>query len=510
LDSPGEFYFSEEEKILYYYPRPNEDLTKAEVVVPMLESLICIKGEETARINNLAFENLVLEYTDFANIHNFGFMELQAGHYCCCYRQGSNEQLFDIPKGAVHLQNAVGIELKRLQVRHCGGTGINLYYGVSDCIIQACTVTDTSAAGIVVAPFINGIIQNENLYLPQNENITVHHIDISDNYIAECGMEFTRSPVLMNVLGHDVVMAHNEIAYGNYTGISNGWGWSLCDYVVCRNKIYNNDIHHIGMKGSDLGGIYNLNQQRGTEIVGNYIHEINKGKNGFSEGSPAEGIYLDEGSNYLLVRDNQIAYAGEIGRLIYTNVAGEFNEVSNNFGKMLGDKLDAEIVKRSGIRCDTVQPYHADTKGVCLGVRTGSWRKFTGKFGFKFCAQEEMTVTKLGRFKLPTNIGKHRLALFDEDLNELSATEIDFTADFPSKNGFVYGVIPPITLEKNKRYYLLSEERAEDDYFCSGDTLQYFSKEIHFLCGASLTENIRKETNSYVGLDMVKIADTLD
>ena len=48
----------------------------------------------------------------------------------------------------------------------------------------------------------------------------------------------------------------------------------------------------------------------------------------------------------------------------------------------------------------------------------------------------------------------------------------------------------------------LTEERAEDDYFCGSDTVQYFSKEIRFLCGVSLVENIRKEMYTYVGVDM--------
>jgi len=503
LDVEGEFFFDEENKRLYYYPRPGEDMATADVVVPVAECLIEVLGERENRAKNLTFEGFRLEYTEFKNIHKFGFMEIQAGHHCTTYREGSNEELFDMLKGAVHVTDAEKINLRNLTIKHVGGTGINLYHGVAEVEIARCHIEDISSSGITVAPFINAIIQKDNLYLPQDPNVPVHHVRIEDNYIADCGVEFTRSPSLTNVLGYDIIMEHNEIAYGNYTGISNGWGWSLNDYVVCRNKILYNDVHHVGMKGSDLGGIYNLNNQRGTEIIGNYVHEINKGKNGFSEGSPAEGIYLDEGSNHLVVKDNQIAYAGEIGRLIYTNVAGKENDVQNNKGKMLGDKLDKKIVQQSGVRDLSVLPYDlTKTHGVCTGFRSGSWRKFTGKFGCKFVANEDITVTSLGRFELKGNIGKHKIALYDEDLNQIVETQIDFSAQKSHKNGFVYGQIPETTLQKGKSYYLLTEERADDDYFCGSDSVEYFTNEIRFLCGVSIVENIRKEHYTYVGVDM--------
>ena len=503
LDVCGEFFFDESTKTLYYYPRPGEDMKTAEVVVPCAESIIVLAGEEKNRVKNISFEGLVCEYTEFKNIHSLGFMEIQAAHHCCCYREGSNEQLFDMPKGAIHLQNAENISLNKLKIQHIGGTGINLYFGVANVDICKCCIKDISSSGITMAPFINGIIQDDNLYMPSNANITVHDVKVLDNYIADCGVEFTRSPSLTNVLGHDITMEHNEIAYGNYTGISNGWGWSLNDYVVCRNKILYNNVHHVGMKGSDLGGIYNLNNQKGTEIIGNYVHEINKGKNGFSEGSPAEGIYLDEGTNHLVVKDNQVAYAGEIGRLIYTNVAGSENEVVNNKGKMCGDILDEQVVLSSGVRDNSVLPYDTKpTNGLCEAIRSGSWRKYTGKFGCRFEVQEDITVTSLGRFYLQGNIGKHKIALYDDSLNLIVESEIDCKEQMHRKNGFIYSKVNETELQKGKKYYLLTEERAEDDYFCGSDTVQYFSKEIRFLCGVSLVENIRKEMYTYVGVDM--------
>lgn len=501
LDSPGEFFFDETEKTLYYYPRPEENMESANAIVPVADGCIELSGERNDRVKNLRFENFAIEYTAFSAVGELGFMELQAGHYCNGYL--GEEQLFDIPRGAVHVRNAENVGFFGLTIEHCGGSGINFYYGVRESEIHACQILDTSAAGIVLAPFITGTIQDDNLYLPKSEAITVHDIRITDNYIGYFGQEFTRSPGLLNVLGYQILMEHNEIAFGNYTGLSNGWGWSKNDYVVCKNTIRLNDIHHIGIKGSDLGGIYNLNNQRDTKIVENYIHEINKGRNGFSEGSPAEGIYLDEGSNHLTVSDNQIAYAGEIGRLIYTNVAGEENVIENNRGKMCGDILDKDIVARCGIRVASVAPYASERRGICEGLRLGTFRKGEGKFGFKFEPARDLTATALGAFRIYGNIGKHSVALYDDGLNPLIETTIDFLRQNPAKNGFVYAEIPHTGLKKNKKYFLLIEEYADGDEFCGSDSLQYFNEDVRYHCGVSISENIRKEICTYVGLDII-------
>ena len=94
------------------------------------------------------------------------------------------------------------------------------------------------------------------------------------------------------------------------------------------------------MNGSDLGGIYNLNNQKGTKIIGNYVHDFKSTDNGYNPGeSPAFGIYLDEGTNHLHVAYNQVAYAGEAGRLIHYNVTGKENDIHDNKGLLCFDKL---------------------------------------------------------------------------------------------------------------------------------------------------------------------------
>lgn len=64
LDTPGEFYFNEAERMLYYIPFENENMETAEVIVPRLERLMSLVGNnDDDRVKNISFENLEFAYS---------------------------------------------------------------------------------------------------------------------------------------------------------------------------------------------------------------------------------------------------------------------------------------------------------------------------------------------------------------------------------------------------------------------------------------------------------------
>ncbi|HEX9061892.1 MAG TPA: carbohydrate-binding protein, partial [Clostridia bacterium] len=72
LNSPGQFYFNKTTKTLYYYIRPGEDMSTADVEAPVAEKLIDISGaSNTNKVKNITFQGITFENTDY-NLVNVG------------------------------------------------------------------------------------------------------------------------------------------------------------------------------------------------------------------------------------------------------------------------------------------------------------------------------------------------------------------------------------------------------------------------------------------------------
>ena len=59
LDSPGEWFEDLAAGKIYYWPRNGEDLARAKVVVPVLETLVQIEGSPDKPVSNIQFLSLI-------------------------------------------------------------------------------------------------------------------------------------------------------------------------------------------------------------------------------------------------------------------------------------------------------------------------------------------------------------------------------------------------------------------------------------------------------------------
>ena len=97
------------------------------------------------------------------------------------------------------------------------------------------------------------------------------------------------------------IVEHNEIHDLYYTGISLGWTYGYGRSLATHNTVASNHVWNIGQGVlSDMGGIYNLGNARGTVIRGNHVHDVVSAVYG------GWGIYLDEGSCEVLVEGNLV------------------------------------------------------------------------------------------------------------------------------------------------------------------------------------------------------------
>ena len=123
----------------------------------------------------------------------------------------------------------------------------------------------------------------------------------------------------------NLIVDHNEVNDGSYTGISVGWGWGavtdMQNYQIRNNKVTNIIENHL----YDGAGLYVLGTFQTTEknrISGNYL----EGGHGYA------GLYFDEKSNYFVAENNAID-AGNMGFLLMhdLNYGLEDITVQNNF-----------------------------------------------------------------------------------------------------------------------------------------------------------------------------------
>jgi hypothetical protein len=113
-----------------------------------------------------------------------------------------------------------------------------------------------------------------------------------------------------------------------YSGISVGWGWDNVDSALRNNVVRYNRVQRVLDKMADGAGIYTLSKQPGTLIAENYVHDIVR--TSVQGGFNMSGIYLDEGSSQITVRDNVLVNTAD--RTIFQNANGPGNTFSNNGG----------------------------------------------------------------------------------------------------------------------------------------------------------------------------------
>jgi hypothetical protein len=113
-----------------------------------------------------------------------------------------------------------------------------------------------------------------------------------------------------------------------YSGISVGWGWEFADNAMRNNVVRYNRVQDTNRFMSDGAGIYTLSKQNGGLIAENYVHDIVRTP---VQGSfNISGIYLDEGSGLITVRDNVLVRTAD--RQLFQNANGSGVTLSNNGG----------------------------------------------------------------------------------------------------------------------------------------------------------------------------------
>ena len=203
MTRPGQWYLDRTAGKLVYWPMPGEDMAKAEVFAPVIESIIRIRGTRENPAVDITVRGLTLSVTT---------TPLEAG--------GFGAGKFD---GAISMTFAENCRLIGLEIVNVGGQGIKA--SGDGLRIERCHVHNAGACGI---------------------RCRGAEAVVADNHIHDVGLTYP-SAIALQGGGRDCLISHNEIHDCPYTAINCGGQ---------RNRIEYNLIFHAMKELHDGGGIY--------------------------------------------------------------------------------------------------------------------------------------------------------------------------------------------------------------------------------------------------------------
>ncbi|MDE3149474.1 MAG: fibronectin type III domain-containing protein [Acidobacteriota bacterium] len=312
LGNPGQFYLDRTASTIYYTPRPGEDLAKADVELPVLESLIEARGTAANPVHNIVFSGLQFSYATWLGPNGpDGFSEIQAGYQVTGPDGYSKQALCTLvpggtcPYGAwtkepanVRLSFAHNIRFLRDAFVHLGAAGLDLGAGAQNDVVEGSVFTDISGNGLELAS-VNAPLAPAAEFASDNR--------IENNLFEDVGAEYRGGIGIVIGYARHTLVSHNQLDQLPYASISIGWGgWPDKIRMAGQannsalNVISDNLIHNEMLVLSDGGGIYTQGRTGktladGERVSGNVIY------NQYSSG---HAIYTDNGSSMITVSGN--------------------------------------------------------------------------------------------------------------------------------------------------------------------------------------------------------------
>ncbi len=345
LDEPGEWYYNRKAGKIYYMPRENENMKTAEVIVPVLETLVEITGTLERPVKHIQFKGITFNYTTWTRPSEKGHVPLQAGMYLIDayklrppgvpgnFNKGiENQGWIGRPPAAVMIQSAQNTTFESCRFEHLGSCGIDFIAACQYNTVKGCVFRDIAGNGIQIGKFSDIAMETHLPYDPDDKRELCTHQNIINNYITDITNEDWGCVGIAAGFVQDINIEHNEISEVSYTGISLGWGWTKTVNCMKNNRIHANYIHHYGKHMYDVAGIYTLSVQSKSSITENAVDSIYTPSYAHD---PKHWFYLytDEGSSFIVVKDNWCP-----AEKFLQNANGPGNTWENN-GPMVNDSI---------------------------------------------------------------------------------------------------------------------------------------------------------------------------
>jgi hypothetical protein len=314
LDEPGEWYLDTKNKLLYYYPRTNENMLTANIVAPYLETLVSFEGTANAPVSNISFENISFKHSSWIRPSQKGNVPHQLGLYMTeAYKLKpagtalnpnlDNQAWVGRPSAAISLSYTNAVAFSGCSIEHTASTGIDAIIGVKNLTVESSLLKDIGGNGILAGNYGTEGREIHLPYTPNSEADICENINIKNNLLTNLANEDWGTVGIGFGTLRNSKIEYNEINNTSYTGISIGWGWNPIPTTSGNNYIGYNAINHYGKHNYDCAGIYTLGYQNNTTVVHNVIDSIYKAPYAHL---PSHWFYLyaDEGSSNIRFQNN--------------------------------------------------------------------------------------------------------------------------------------------------------------------------------------------------------------
>ncbi len=296
MDAEGEWYLDGKTGRLSLYSSRERP---PQAIAPALTQLLVIDGgadDPEAAPPRFGLRNLEFAHCRF-DLPEQGYAEGQATFHEPRSGEGGSFVRHMVPP-AVEIHHA-SVHVKNCRFSQLGGNGLWLHRGVQGAFVEGCVFEDISGNGLMIGETQARIPPGG---AADDRTLVTQGVKVRECEITRCGQQFYGAVGVWIGMAADCVVEACHIHKLPYTGVSLGWRWNDSPSPSGGHQIVNNHIHDIMQKLSDGGGIYTLGRQPGTVLAENRIHGIpvNLGR------AESNGMFLDEGSSEILVKNNTI------------------------------------------------------------------------------------------------------------------------------------------------------------------------------------------------------------
>lgn len=283
IDEEGEWYL-DNAGWLYFKPFEYMNLSAADIVLPVTESLLTVTGSTSERAENIVFVNLGFKYAGWMRPSTgAGYSDAQGGRI----RENGDK----VPDAAVWIKYMKNLTVKDCEFSKMGITAMNVTDWIENADIIGNHMYDLSAAGMYIGNHGENGGASGDAFLSKN-------ITVKNNLVHDYGIDYGSSDGIEGMTMSYADFSHNEIYNGRYSGLTLGYGAAGTKYAIDYMYNYVHDV--LNDKIFDGGSIYVTKETSGTEERRNRIAYNYTSR----QGNWSANLYTDNASTYWEVAHN--------------------------------------------------------------------------------------------------------------------------------------------------------------------------------------------------------------